>query len=848
MASAQSDAGPGVLTKAPTLVRQVEPVFPPDLADAGASGSVTLELDIGADGRVANPRVVTSAGPAFDASALEAIAQFEFTPAEIDGAPAAVRIAYTLHFLFRAPEPAPAVPDAGRPAAFSGRLVERGTRDAVGGAQVVVQDQVQVSDEQGRFQFEAVPAGPSPVVVVADGYAKYEVTETFVEGQRTEVTYYVRKQFSGAYETVVRGQKERKEVAQVTLTQEEIKLIPGTAGDAFRVVQNLPGVARAPFGIGLLVVRGGKPYDTKTYVDEAPVPQLFHFGGLFSTYNANLLQDIRFQAGNFNAEWGRGIGGLVSAESRTPNKKGWHGYVDVNVVDTSALVEAPITRDWSFALSFRRSYIDAFLPAVLSLIPRAEDTVSFTLAPRYYDYQARLEYRPEGGKVRFFAGFFGSSDELVLALPNPSADPEGRGSFGTSILYNRFLVGFDYRFNDRVDLRTRTSVGLDIAGLTAGEDLFAKGRQWPLRTRDTLTVKLPELFSELSAGLDLGVLPYSYEIQAPPLPSLNTVPDPFVSKQLLLARERYVAVEPGLFAQVLFKPVESLRVVAGLRGDYNSQLGRAWADPRLSVLWQFHERVAVKGGVGLYHQPPDYRFGQLSPVFGNPKLRPEGARQYMVGAEAKFTDALSLDRQLYYKDLFDQVRSQPIDTGNTSMANPSPPYASTGRGVAYGAEVLLRHALTKNFFGWISYSLSRVERDFFGGTVGGLSQYDQPHNLVVLASYKLPFDFIVGAKIRYTSGPLTRPVVGAIYDANANYYYPVQSQQYSRRLPDFFQLDVRIDKRFVFRDWMFAIYLDVQNVTYRRNVEGVLHSYDYSQEAYLTGLPILPVLGLRAEL
>src|SRR5690606_3916035 len=138
-------------------------------------------------------------------------------------------------------------------------------------------------------------------------------------------------------------------------------------------------------------------------------------------------------------------------------------------------------------------------------------------------------------------------------------------------------------------------------------------------------------------------------------------------------------------------------------------------------------------------------------------------------------------------------------------------YTSVGRGRSYGAEILLRHSLTTNFFGWISYSLSRVERDFYGGTVFRLSQYDQPPNLLVVTSYKLPFDFIVVAKIRYTSAPLTRPINAAIWDANGNYFFPIQSQEYSRRLPDFFQLDVRIDKRFVFRDWMFAIYLDVQN-------------------------------------
>jgi hypothetical protein len=575
---------------------------------------------------------------------------------------------------------------------------------------------------------------------------------------------------------------------------------------------------------------------------------LFHFGGLFSTYNAGLLENLNFQAGNFNADYGRNIGGLVTAESRTPSKKGIHGYVDINLVDASAILQAPLNENWSFSVSARRSYIDAILPAVLSLIPGAEDTVSFTLAPRYYDYQARIEYRPKSGKVRFFASFFGSSDELVLALPNPSIDPEGRGTFGTSILYNRLLFGLDLRLGEGFDFRTRTSLGLDELSFSVGDDIFARGKQYPVRSRNTFTYQIPRINAELSFGLDLGVMPYSIEVQSPPLPKLNQVPDPFQSKSLQYINEFATMVEPGLFAQMLWKPIESVRVVGGARVDYNSQMNKGWADPRLSVFWQVHERVAIKAAAGIYHQTPDYRSGLLTKGFGNPNLEAEGARQYMLGTEVRFTDAISLDVQGYYKDLFNQARTTLGQTGGSlDLDAVDLKYTSVGRGRSYGAEILLRHALTKNFFGWVAYSLSRVERDFFGGTVFGLSQFDQPHNLIVVASYKLPFDFIVGAKIRYTSGPLVRPINAAIYDANGNYFFPVQSQQYSRRLPDFFQLDVRVDKRFVFRDFMFAIYLDVQNATYQRNVEAVQNSYDYSEQVFLTGLPILPVLGLRAE-
>jgi TonB family protein len=117
------DGGIGVLTKPPALVKQVDPVFPPELVDAGVGGDVTLEIDIGPDGAVLDARVAQSAGEAFDAAALSAVKQFVFSPAEVDGVPAAVRIAFTLHFVYRPPTPeeVPAV-DAGTPVNFSGRL------------------------------------------------------------------------------------------------------------------------------------------------------------------------------------------------------------------------------------------------------------------------------------------------------------------------------------------------------------------------------------------------------------------------------------------------------------------------------------------------------------------------------------------------------------------------------------------------------------------------------------------------------------------------------------------------------------------------------------------------------
>ena len=41
---------------------------------------------------------------------------------------------------------------------------------------------------------------------------------------------------------------------------------PGTNGDALRSLTNLPGVARPPGGIGILIVRGSAPQDTSVFI------------------------------------------------------------------------------------------------------------------------------------------------------------------------------------------------------------------------------------------------------------------------------------------------------------------------------------------------------------------------------------------------------------------------------------------------------------------------------------------------------------------------------------------------------------------------------------------------------
>lgn len=843
--------------KPPTLLKQVDPIFPASMQDAGVGATVVMEIDIGVDGKVMDVKVVQSAGPEFDAAAVDAAKQLEFTAAEIGGKPTPVRIQYSSNFVVQQQVvEVPQVVDAGIPVVnLSGTLLTAGTREPIVAATITAAGQQTESNNDGKFEFFDLPVGKLEVKVVAQGHEPFTESEEIKPSERTEVRYVLRSS-GDPNVTVVRGSKDRREVAQVKLTQQEFRMVAGARNDAFKVVQNLPGVARSPFGGAALVVRGSKAWDSRIYVDEIQIPQLFHFAGLNATFNSATIESISFQPGNFGVDYGRSIGGLIQAEVKTPSKKNVHGAIDVNFFDVSANVEAPVSENWSVSAAGRFGLAQLTVPfAIKSFVPQEfQSRLGFARAPQFWDYQVRAERRVANSRNRVFVQVFGSSDSWAFVTPNRflDSDVEGnRGAAANSQLYNRLVLGIDQKLSDRVTLVSRNSVGFDISeqqGTTT--EVFFRTTMFPIQLRERFRIDVPEAKLVLGAGLDALITPALLDAQQPPPFSANQLPDPYVTRRLTATTELRAYIEPGVFLDATWTPVETLQIRGGIRFD--GELGvmrKVWVNPRISARWQFLPFLAAKGGAAMYQQPPDYRTGQLSPTFGNPALKPEGAWHFMGGLEARIADLFDVDVQGYYKPLFDQAR-QTLAGGQGSdinIAGNELKYTSDGYGRAYGAEFLLRLRPTRYFTGWIAYSLSRFERDYFGGVAFAPGPLDQPHNLIVVGSVKLPWDLNLGVRFRYASGPLVTPVIGSLFDASANVYVPLPGLPWSQRLRDFIQLDARLDKRFVFDAWTLTVYVDVQNVTNTANQEALFYNHNYSQSAFVTGIPILPTLGLRGE-
>jgi hypothetical protein len=210
----------------------------------------------------------------------------------------------------------------------------------------------------------------------------------------------------------------------------------------------------------------------------------------------------------------------------------------------------------------------------------------------------------------------------------------------------------------------------------------------------------------------------------------------------------------------------------------------------------------------------------------------------VLGLERKLGRHVELDLQAFYKDLYRlTVRSEQA----------APPLEGEGRGRVYGGQLLVRHRFNGRLFGWVAYTYSRSERRDHPGQAWRPFDFDQTHILTALLSYKITRKWQVGARYRYVTGNPQTPVVRAYYDVNDDIYRPVYGASNSTRLSSFQALDLRVDRYFIWNRFTLNLYLDVQNVTNHRNAEGLIYNFDYSQLGTISGLPILPILGVRAQ-
>jgi TonB family protein len=764
---------------------------------------VRVKISVGVDGLVHHVELLTHSLPAFDDAVVAAANGFRFEPARYGGKPVPVEINFT--HTFAPPPPPPPATEDGPPlvSALRGRLLEMGTRLPVAGATVAAQigerHYTADADAKGRFRLP-LPAGDARVTVHAPNCNAFLQQEHLTTQQEVAVTYYIERERYDPYEIVIVGDKRREEVSRITLRGPEIQQIPGTFGDPFRVIQTLPGTASIVSLLPFPVIRGASPSSTGFLLDGTRIPLLYHLLVGASVVHPEFIEEIQFYPGGAPVLYGGYTGGIIDGRTHRARSDEHLLDFDVNLTQAGGFIRQPIP---ALGVTVSASARYGYPGLILSL---ATNRVSLS----YWDYQFRLD----GGNPRngWTAMFFGAKDELDTPAPNAppgSANPplapalildfhradlrayHGRGSFDG--LY-RLVLGYDQT----------TSVGSNVSTWVAEPSL-----RWNWRPSEKLTLVwgLDGSYHDFNQGTPSSVAPDAF--------SLST-----------FTQDLKALYNGAALLETLWRPSKRWLIRPGVREDiyYDRNTTRYAMDPRLTVRYKLAERrlpevaegsddsaIWLKGSLGIYHQPP--RFVLPLPGFDNMPLKYGLLKsiQTSLGFEAPLRQhfTVSLEGYFAYMDptIFDlTVNQATLNTiGNTSLV-PTTTAPSQSRaqdildrltkpqtGRAFGLEVLIRREAKSGLFGWLSYSLSRSERQRDGSWVA--YDFDRTHLLNLVAGLRLPRNWDLGLRLQYQSGKPATTTSGYNTARGTGYY----------------RVDLRVDKRAIWQGWMLNFYIDLLN-------------------------------------
>jgi hypothetical protein len=790
---------------------------------------VTVKLLVDVTGAVKKVDLKTPPRPPFDDAVIAAAKDFKFAPARYGGTPVPVEITFTHTFLPPPPPPAlaPAAEGPPRTSMLRGRLIELGTRAPVTGATVtaVVGDRHYSvdADAHGRFRL-ALPPGAARVSVYAPSHNPFVQQEVLAPSQELAVSYLVERDRYDPYEIVVVGEHRREEVSRITLRGPEIQQVPGTFGDPFRVIQALPGVASVVSLLPFPVVRGASPSSTGFLLDGTRVPLLYHLLSGPSVIHPQFIDEIQFYPGGAPVPYGGYTGGIVDGRTARARADEHLIDLDVNLLQAGGFVREPIKPLGATVTVAGRYGYPGFLLGL------ATNQVSLS----YWDYQLRLD----GGNARdgWTIFLFGANDELdtpaasaTPGQPNPPLTPQLilgfhrldlrlHRTFGTVETMARAVLGYDRTF----------SMGTDFATWVAEPSMTAR---WIANDRLTVGAGVLGTFHKIDQGA--GALAATN-----PLSMITAQLDRF-----------YVG---SAYAEVLWRPTPKWLIRPGVRADINADGTTTLSDvdPRLTVRYRLLDRnlpdvkpgsddsaLWLKGSAGIYHQPP--RFVLPLPGLDMMPLRYGLLRsvQASLGAEVPLRERFQLSVEGYFNYMDPTIFDLSVNTASAvntpqntlvPLSIVTPPMDAqefidrltkpqTGR--AYGLEFLLRRQSKTGVFGWVSYTLSRSER--YRDTVWVPYDFDRTHLVNVVAGMPLPRNWDVGIRGQYQSGRPATTTAG---------YNTARNNGYLR-------IDMRVDKRAVYRRWLLDFYIDITNVALLpEEIEpGTVIRY------------VLPTVGLRGR-
>lgn len=616
------------------------------------------------------------------------------------------------------------------------------------------------------------------------------------------------------------------------ITAEEVQKNAGSNRDVSKAILSFPGVGSTATFRNDLFIRGGSSAENKFYIDGIEVPVINHFqtqgssGGPRGIITVDFIKDVDFYSGAFPAKRNGVLSSLFDFNLKQARKDKIGYKAIVGLDDMQLMLDGPFSKDqsWSGLVSVRKSNLQLLFKGI-----------GLPFLPSYYDTTFKISKKYKSGDELYFIGLgaidrFEFNDNAKKTLYNLTLidrlpkSPQWNYTLGAG--YRHLVDNGSWLFTISRNVLDNKATKYYRNIETPDNLLYNyQSREEENKLRVDRNFKISDY--EFSSGAHVNFAKYTNQSTIKQV-NQNSVDNDQINSALQLLQYGFYVQSSGKFIDNL------LQISLGARIDgsnYSEKTNNPLEQfsPRLSFSFKVTDQWKLNVNSGIYYQLPAYTsLGyQLNNQLVNKNALSYIKNVHLVGGvEYNGENNLRLTMEAYYKrysnypfSLRNQISLANLGGGFGVVGNE--PLDSRGEGKTYGFEILAQKRTTNNFYGIVAYTYGHSQ---FSDAAGNYqpSSWDSRHILTITAGKYFKKNWNIGARFRLQSGlpetpyNLSRSALVNIWNiANG----PVQDYTLLNTLRGnvAHQLDIRVEKKWIFSKWQFTAYMDIVNVYGSKN-------------------------------
>ncbi len=652
-------------------------------------------------------------------------------------------------------------------------------------------------------------------------------------------------------EVQVSAKKEDDNVKSIEMSVNKISMktiqkMPALLGevDLIRSIQLLPGVSTIGEGSSGFNVRGGGVDQNLVLLDEAPVYNSSHLFGFFSVFNPDAVKDVKLIKGGIPAQYGGRISSILDVKMKEGNSKKLEINGGIGLIFSRISIEAPLLKEKaSFIFAARRSYADVLAKPFLNGDIK-DSKFSF------YDLTAKFNYKFSDKDVLFLSGYFGRDvfgAQFGFNWGNSTTSLRWNHVFNNRLFLNTtaYYSNYDYQLATNLKNNDKDSFEWNSNVISYS---FKPDFTYYISPNNSLTFGAQGIYYTFKPGLAIAksagetrsfgqAEKYASEFSAYIGDEIKVSSAFSLQFGIRYSNFDYLGKGNGYtFAPYIYKANENAqrRQITAAKsynqGESIQNYGN-W-EPRFSANLNLNSSTSLKVS---YNRTAQYLHLMSNTAASTPldiwtpstnNIKPQLADQLAFGVFKNFGENINdyeTSIEVYYKKLQNQIDY--IDNSDLFLNEFFEGDLLFGKGRAYGAEFYVKKN-TGKFNGWLSYTLSRTERQVIGVNANKWfpARFDRTHVANVVAMYDLNKRWSFSGNFAfYTGVPFTFPRGKFVYD---NFILPdnENSSRNDSRVENYHRLDFSATlqaKKGPFKkgtaNWVFSIY----NTYNRRNAFSV---------------------------